>query len=326
MSNDAADASEVLRAWNRCHGAFYQIQESDLRWNLREQDWLRYFSGHLDGVPVLWGETAAKGEALGLHAGGLWLSFFGEVKTGREKRFVEAIEDFARKSGRKRIAIGGDDFHFLPGLPVEDDSGKKIAEALTELGFSAYDCADFVGAPANPQSAEYIRAARAEAGSRGWSFAELGGHRDREDLDDFLAREFPGRWTREWRGWRDRRDAGRAFWNLLRDEKGALLGFSRLGCRGRHEPFSEGWNPGALRLPLAAEGGRKNTDSCLGPIGIAASERGRGAGKILLGLSLHELSLQGAELTCVDWTNAYNYYTPLGFSIVRRYVSFWKNL
>ncbi|MBW7416523.1 hypothetical protein J9A19_25120, partial [Escherichia coli] len=76
---------------------------------------------------------------------------------------------------------------------------------------------------------------------------------------------------------------------------------------------------GAMRLPLAAGAARADTDSCLGPIGISKDERGRGAGKILLGLSLHELSLQSAEPTCIDWTNAYNYYTPLGFEIVRRF-------
>ena len=105
-----------------------------------------------------------------------------------------------------------------------------------------------------------------------------------------------------------------------------MVGFSRLAKRGRVPRLSEGWTPGAMRLPLSPEAVARDTDSCLGPIGISASERGRGAGKILLGLSLHELSLQRAELTCIDWTNAYNYYTPLGFSVARRYLSFWKEL
>lgn len=326
MSNDAAKAQEVLRSWNRCHGAFYQVREGDLLWNSREQDLVRYWSDEVDGVPVLWAEPSPLGIELGILPGGLWMSLFGEINLGAEAGFIDAAEKFARDRGKKRLAIGGDEFHFLPGLPVDDEFGEHFSEALKVTGFSSAGCADFVGAPSNSKTEEYIGAARADAEARGWTFRLVRDEASKEAIEQFLGREFPGRWAREWRVWSSRKDTGRVFWNLLRDENNNVLGFSRLGLRGRFEPLSEGWNPGALRLPLSDQALMANTDSCLGPIGIAASERGRGAGRVLLGLSLHELSLQGAERTCVDWTNAYNYYTPLGFSIVRRYLSVWKNL
>ena len=142
-----------------------------------------------------------------------------------------------------------------------------------------------------------------------------------EDLSAFLRENFAGRWEREFRFWAARADAGAAFWNLLRDGSGQVLGFSRLGVRGgvRGE-----WLPGALRLPLAEEG-LKSTDACLGPIGLAAAARGRGAGKVLLGLSLQLLLGRGAERVCIDWTNAYNYYKPLGLPVVRSFRSVWHD-
>jgi hypothetical protein len=83
--------------------------------------------------------------------------------------------------------------------------------------------------------------------------------------------------------------------------------------------------PGALRFPLASGSVDSALDASLGPIGISASERGKGAGKVLLGLSLQLLLDKNAERLCIDWTNAYNYYKPLGLQVVRRYRSALKD-
>ncbi len=317
---------EVLRSWNHCHGAFYRISESDFLWNIQEQGLLRYQPAVLAGVPVLWADAAPAGAELEIPPGGLWLSLYGEILPGSEGRFAEAAEHFALANGKTRLAVGSDEFHFLPGIPVDEAAGERLAAAFQQRGFSSADCADFVGNPLNPKAVEYASGASADATQRGWTLKLVENDRDRIELGEFLAREFSVRWHREWKVWCARADTGRAFWNLLRDENGKVLGFSRLALRSRVVPQGWGWTPGAMRLPLSPGGEPANTDSCLGPIGIAASERGKGAGKILLGLSLHELSLQGAELTCIDWTNAYNYYKPLGFSIVRRYLTVWKSL
>ncbi|MGZ3737043.1 MAG: hypothetical protein ACXVC0_18880 [Bdellovibrionota bacterium] len=316
-------AISLLHAWNRCHGAFYQIQESDLRWNLERQTIMRYWADEIAQVPVLLAEPTPAGVAMGIVEKGIWISLYGEIRAGKEAEFSAAAEQFALSRDKKRLAFGSDEFHFLPGMPVDTEAGLRLAEAFKTRGFTPADCADFVGRPLNPKSAQYIAEARADASKRGWSLREVSSGEDHAELTAHLLREFKGRWSREWEFWQSRDDADRAFWNLLRDEKGNVLGFSRLARRGR---VKDGLTPGAMRLSLSSGGGWSDTDSCLGPIGINKSERGRGAGKILLGLSLHELSLQGAELTCIDWTNAYNYYTPLGFEIVRKFHCLWKEL
>jgi len=326
MHNHTEMTEEVVPSWNRCHAAFYQVSDSDLLWNQRDQRLLRYWKGVIDEVPVLWAEAAPEGVELGILPKGIWLSLFGEVKDGKEVSFAFSVEKYARDLGKSRVAIASDEFHFLPGLPVDEAGGQELAIAFKNIGFSSAECADFVGSTGNPQCIDYISAASRDAESRGWSLRLVESVKDKEELTEFLGKEFSGRWSREWKVWGRRADTGRAFWNLLRDERERVLGFSRLAVRGRVQPPTVGWTPGALRLPLSENRERIDTDSCLGPIGIAAEERGRGAGKILLGLSLRELSLQGAKQTCIDWTNAYNYYTPLGFQVVRRYLSVWKEL
>ena len=313
---------EVLQAWNACHGAFYLANKEDLVWNLREQNLVRYRREDLAGVPALVGEATETGARMGVLEKGIWVSLYGDV-AGKEAEFAAAAEELARREGKTRVAIGSDEFHFLPGVPLED---AKLADAFKARGFTAADCADYVGTVENPKCLAYVTEATVDARKRGWILHGVRDDRDRADLTAFLLREFKGRWSREWELWQERSDSARGFWNLLRDEHGKVLGFSRLAVRGRYPETAKGWTPGAMRLPLGNKHGRENTDSCLGPIGISKDERGRGAGKILLGLSLHELSLQGAKLTCIDWTNAYNYYTPLGFEIVRRYLTLWKEL
>ena len=321
-----ADPAQVLRAWNACHGAFYRAEEADLRWNLERQDQLRYLATEWAGTPVLLGQATGEGIKRGILEKGIWASLFGEVREGDEAAFAAAAESYARAQGGGRLAIGADEFHFLPGIPVDDPAGERLASAFVARGFSSKACVDYVGSVRGSACAAYVESACADADRRGWSLRLVKGAEDQEAMTVFLAREFPGRWLREWEFQRAREDTGRAFWNLLRDEHARVIGFSRLAKRGRIPQPDSGWTPGAMRLAFAPGTGPRDTDSCLGPIGIAASERGRGGGKILLGLSIHELRLQGAELLCIDWTDAYNYYTPLEFPAVRKYRSVWKEL
>jgi hypothetical protein len=326
MSTASPEAClDVLRDWNRCHGAFYQASETDLRWNLGEQKMLAYAKESLAGVPAIVGSCAREGAAAGILEKGIWVGLYGEVPAGKEAGFAAAVEEHARSRGGKRVAIGSDEFHFLPGIPVDDEKGKRLAEAFRARGFSHKDCVDYVGDPRGKACTAYVSGVREDAARRSFTLKHCETERDREALDVFMRSEFPGRWTREWEFQRARTDTGRAFWNILRDDKAKVIGFSRLALRGRVKGPG-GWTPGAMRLSPSPAGGFRDTDSCLGPIGISKAERGRGAGKVLLGLSIHELSLQGAELLCIDWTDAYNYYTPLEFTAARRWQCVWKEL
>jgi predicted N-acetyltransferase YhbS len=57
----------------------------------------------------------------------------------------------------------------------------------------------------------------------------------------------------------------------------------------------------------------------LGPIGIAASHRGRGLGLALLAAGLQHLRTQGVEQAIIDWTDLVDFYGRFGFQIWRRY-------
>ena len=321
MESSLTTSLEVLMQWNRCHGPSFQISESDLRWNLREQDHVHYRTEKLGGVPVIYALASDRGLAAGLAGGNLWLSLWGEVASGQENEFARALVALAAREGKSRIATAGDEFHFLPGVPEGDET---LITGLKSQGFEGVVAADFCGDIRSAAVTSYISEAHLLAAEKKWRFTPVETAAEFREAETFLAKEFPGRWLREFQFWKSRQDTGRGFWSVLRDESGVVLGFARMAVRGRIENLDQGWNPGALRLPLRAGLSRDATDSCLGPIGVAASLRGQGAGRVLLGFTLETLKDHNAGPICIDWTDAFKYYYPLQFEVVRKYWTAWR--
>ncbi len=333
-SPEASDWKPVINQWNGTHGARLQIRACDVSWNFSEQDLVRYRCTKFGTIPVIFGITTPRGDAAGLSQASIWLALWGEIPHGRETGFLDDFKTLASAEGKKRLVMGADEFHFLPGVPLGTPDGDRLKAALEAAKFSGAEAADFVGPARSEKVDAYIADANAQAKNDGWRFMPVESLADEEALHSFLAKEFAGRWTREFDFWRLRRaganDTQRASWHLLRRQGNEILGFARLALRRRLKPLDRGWSPGALRLPLrtAADEGRDwlEGDGCLGPIGVATSQRGKGAGRVLLGHVLETLQGLGAERICIDWTNAFKYYQPLEFEISRRYWTAWKSV
>ncbi len=316
MEIKGEDIRQVFADWNNCHGAHYRLREEEFEWHRARQNWLSYKITKIAGVPAIWCVADSAGLQAGVSAKTLWVSVWGNTQS-RSDSFVDEALALAKAQGKTRIYFGADEFHFLPGVPREDE---EFLQTLTNRGFQFSEAADFSGSMLNPELTAYVENGRREAEGKGWALQELSPMLY-SDFSKYLQKEFPGRWAREFQFWLQQQETP-AFWNELRNSKGDLLGFSRLAIRGR---LKLSWLPGALRLPHYPVGTIEHTDACLGPIGISASERGKGAGKFLLALSLQKLLMRGAVRVSIDWTNAYNYYKPLGLQMVRNYNSAWRD-
>lgn len=310
------DVQRVFAEWNHCHSAHYQLRPAEFSWHRARQNWLTYQFTYLADVPTIWCVADREGQAAGISTKTLWVSVWGDPH-GKVGEFIDEATALAKSQGKTRIYFGSEEFHFLPGVPREDEGFAKV---LGQRGFQFSEAADFSGQLQNSALRAYVEHGLTEAERAGWKLLDLSPERY-ADFSQYLQREFPGRWTREFQFWLLQNNSP-AFWNELRNPQGELMGFSRLAVRGSR---AVGWLPGALRLPLLPLGPEVHTDSCLGPIGISASERGKGAGKFLLALSLQKLLMRGAVRVSIDWTNAYNYYKPLGLQMVRNYNSAWRD-
>ncbi len=324
----------ILEQWTHAFGPKVQVRKSDLEWNLASQNLVTYRTTQLVNVPIVFGSASENGKKTGLPEHSLWISLWGEIAAGQEKSFLDAAIDLARREKKSRLVLGGDEFHFTPGIPLTTPQGVRLAEAARQAGFEGAEAADYVGPAQSSFVDDYIREATESEGLRDFRLLPAETDQSLDELDKFLAAEFPGRWTREFRFWRMRPDTRRAFWmTLVRSTQdqgpNAVVGFARMAVRNRFLPLDSGWSPGSLRLPLlqsaSEEAEWRGSDACLGPIGVANSSRGQGAGKALLGRVLKTLQVNQAERVCIDWTNAFKYYEPLRFERTRDFFTAWKN-
>lgn len=313
---------ELIQQWNSVHGAAYSVRDHDLIWNLTKQSLVEYHQSKIGNTPVLLARASDAGVAAGLPSKNMWLSLWGKIEN--HKDFVSQLLEIKKSWNKAKLFIGGDEFHLIPSLPLSED-GKKLKQALDEAGFQGSEAADYFGNINSNEVTKYISRANLDFSERELSFKEVSTPEDIFRAEEFLKKEFPGRWTREFQFWASREDTQRAFWKLLRTNENEVIGFARMAVRGRVTPLDSGWTPGALRVPtqLVQPAQLSAKDCCLGPIGVASSQRGKGTGKVLLGLVLESLRNYPTDRICIDWTNAFKYYEPLNFEVARRYWVAW---
>ena len=317
-------SKNVLAQWNlvHAHQPFLQLREADLRWNLEEQNLVTYSHVHLADTPCLVGTASPSGIQAGLAEGTLFLNLWGHIATGNATRFVDDFIHLAKDAGKSKMLFGADEFHFLPGIPMNLAQHEPLLKAVSAAGFTVPEVVDYVGELTSTPKPVLP----------GFEFLVLENENQLKDLENFLAREFPGRWQRELQSWRQLSHTGRAFWGGLYDSNKTIVGFARMALRGRVQPTDFGWTPGALRLSLDEKnsGAWANNDCCLGPIGVAQSQRGQGSGRFLLNSVLNTLYRNDGKRICIDWTNAFKYYEPLketyNLREVRRYGTAWMSV
>lgn len=316
----------VVHEWNRVQGPYLQVRDSDVIWNLTRQSLVHYRFARLAETPILYGVTSTEGVSAGLSANSLWLSLWGGIPVGKEDDFINELLDLARREGKSRCSIGADEFHFTPGLPLESENNERLLTSLKKNDFKIVEAFDLVGELESEAVSNYIDEALTKAQKEGWRLIPAFNDAEKVSLHKYLATEFPGRWTREFEFYLKCEETKRAIWSSLLNDANQIVGFARIAIRNRFLPIEEGWTPGALRLPLHSdrESACLTNDGCLGPIGVSASQRGKGTGRLLLGLVLNSLRTSGAKRTCIDWTDAMKYYQPLQFRVVRRYGTAWR--
>lgn len=197
--------------------------------------------------------------------------------------------------GVERVDAGGGSFYFWPGFPEDLPWAYPFGAAL---GFERPKPTwDLLGDVRTLDD----RAARATLDRLGFRLAP-GRATDRDDLLDFLLREFGAEWWHETTWFLDE-GGDIADFQLLRDPAGRIVGMARL-----HTPTTRPVGPPhfwAERRPPDAGG--------LGPIGVAAASRGHGVGLALLTTSLARLRDMGLADVVIDFTTLLGFYGHLGF-------------
>lgn len=216
-----------------------------------------------------------------------------DVSSGEQ--LLQAMLTAAQSEGVQEVRFGEDGEHLFCGLPVEFVVQR---EALLATGFTVDSGAERVDL--------LVRLKPQEEDSRVATLWITPPYRTQ--LEAFVAKEFPGRWTNDVR-WMNSQ-VGELPCAVGLYEKGELIGFAIAQREGL--PFRCG---GANWAQLLGEGW-----SALGPLGVAESHRKGGYGRALMVGAMQRLLEAGSDRCIVDWTSLTQFYERFGFRIWKRYL------
>ncbi len=221
-----------------------------------------------------------------------------------------------RNRGVYKIVFGEDSRHFFPGCPEDCPALKSF---LTIAGFEEgeevvdlerdLDGYEPPGNCLNPLG-EYPGHKASKRPKAPKALVRALKESDREALDMFLLREFPGRWHYDTFAKADLEGGLDFVYGLF--VEGALEGFAVT-------------QDSSHKLPVGGAVWKRSLgDSwgALGPIGVSKRVRKRGFGDALLGAALLGLQSRGVRRTIIDWTGLVDFYGKHGFEPTRWYRQF----
>ncbi len=310
----AASAGSLVALWNRRLGTAFPLDERLLLQQLRMERGpslcLGAFEGSRGPGERLVGAALAKVGARGGPEAGRpegYLSFIvvdaAVSRRGLGTRLLEGAEVWAAERGAGTINLGGDSYHFFPGLPLDGSPASNALDAFLEArGFEKNRARVEEDLIADVGALDLNALAKRSPLAEGYRFrlyeASL-----REATEAFLRREFPGRWHLDTV---EALEAGMRSLDLalLQEEaSGGIVGFSRI-----YDSGSPVLGPGLYWRGLMG-----GSPGALGPIGVSASVRGKGLGLALLRLCLEELAGRGVRTMVIDWTDLGEFYAKMGF-------------
>lgn len=305
---------EVLEVWNAALGDRFPLTRELFLQNA-------VHSPHFDPGGCWVARTAGRGRAVGiclakvarepLAADG-WLPDLGWIsllaihpahqRRGIGRALLETSERYLRDHGRRRVALGGDPDHFVPGVPTAEAAQAFFAAMGYDLRGDAYDLRRSLRDYTTPPQVASTLAAHPEVEIRPLRAEEA------PQLLAFLDEVFPGRWRYTIARFLAGGGPAGDVMGVVRS--GAVNGFALLFHPGSHPMIgpSIAW---ARSMPGPTGG--------LGPMGLAPGIRGRGLGLALLDRAVRHLADLGMEEVVIDWTSLLGFYGRLGFSPWRRY-------
>lgn len=201
-----------------------------------------------------------------------------------------------RDRGVAALHFGTDTAHLFPGCPTDFPA---LHDFLIIEGFSE-------GGEAHDMERDLIDYESKYPVPDGFDLRPIGTG-DVAELNEFLIREFPGRWHYDVMRKIDAEGSPDTVFGLF--QGGSCEGFALIQHDGCKDPIGGAvWRNDLGPLWCS-----------LGPIGVSKGIRGRGAGGALLGKALEHLRDQGYRRCIIDWTGLVDFYGAHGFEVARTY-------
>ncbi len=299
------DLADIAELWRHFYPSRYHVTPELISYNTFDSGLLDWgASAVIHGIEgMLLGFVLVKKSGAAFYRGPdpdtAHISALGFLEPGIGVELMEHVKRTLSNRGICRIVFGTDWRHFFPGAPTDFP---LLINFLTIDGFDA-----------GGESVDLERDMTTYVNPFPTTFDDLtfrpATEADTDALDDFFAREFPGRW---------RYDVLRKLKSEGKPE--VVFGmFSPEQCEGfallQNWTHNEKIAGAVWHLDLGDNWGS------LGPIGISKARRGHGEGNALLGAALEHLRDFGAKRAIIDWTTLMKFYGGHGFEVSRTYRS-----
>ncbi|WP_042142527.1 GNAT family N-acetyltransferase [Paucisalibacillus sp. EB02] len=223
---------------------------------------------------------------------------------GIGSELLKHAEAIIKQRGLNLIYLGRDMYHYLPGIPKENQHtrawfekrGYQHDQSNVDMTRS-YDPNEEIFWPSKPD-AEFSILQESE----------------KEGFLGFLHRCFPGRWEHEAVHYFQKGGTGREF--VVLKEKDEIVGFCRINDAA--SPIIMGninWAP----LFDGKLGG-------VGPLGVDAEKRKKGYGLAVVQAGIAFLRERGIDQIVIDWTGLIDFYSKLGYDVWKSYEGYQKEI
>lgn len=217
-------------------------------------------------------------------------------KRGIGTHLLKKVESEFNKLNKCIIYIGRDYLNYFPGLPCDlKNSLEWFKKRGYETSYNTYDLISNKNKDLKPlYNLDFeFRCANVN---------------DKENLIEFMNRNWPGRWTKEVIDYFNNSGTGKEY--LLCLDNGKICAFAKVGypnTRTNLISYSLTW-----RDRFDSLGG-------IGPLGVDKEYRGRHLGSDIVIYSKNELIEFGVSDIIIDWTGLLDFYRPMGFEVWKSY-------
>lgn len=239
-----------------------------------------------------------------------WISLFYVDSKYRNQgigsRLLELVEKEMRVLKKKRIYLGKDYLNYFPGLPVDL---KNSADFFEKRGFiRPYDTYDLI------KSIKGIFKQKLPLKNNEIQY-RIASITDKEQIIQFIYKNWPGRWTKEAIDYFNNGGTGREY--VLAMDKGKICAFAKIGYPNTHTnliSYSQTW-----RNRFDALGG-------IGPLGVDIAYRKRNIGYDIVAYAHNVLIDEDVSEIIIDWTGLLDFYRHMGFEVFKSYFYMTKEL
>jgi len=301
------DLNQICKIWNEEIGDLFPITEELMQRNI--------IDAYLDASFVAIENDSVKGFIIGKiwqsnfyiesyeKAG--WISLIYVQPEFRNQgigtKLLELTETEFNRLNNEIIHIGKDYNDFFPGLPKALD---KSLDWFIKRGYNwSGDTFDLIN-----KDKEKI-----ELKNKNLEFRQASLD-DKNNLLDFIKRNWPGRWLKEAIDYFANGGTGKEYQIGL--DEGKVIAFVKTSYPDTLESLTG--NSLTWRACFESLGG-------LGPLGVDKEYRGRHIGFDIVASGKNALIAAGASNILIDWTSLIDFYSQFGFEIWRSYHYLTKN-